>query len=81
MSSREINKRYGYAQAEALERVCEKRHARVMATGASEHDAATAVVRYLDQWLANVPRLTPPRVVTFARSLRAGYAERISTNG
>jgi hypothetical protein len=57
----------------ALERVCDKRHARALARGLPEHEAASRVVAYLDKWIAEHGKLDSRKRI-FASELRAGYA-------
>ena len=58
-------------QLEALERVCDKRHARYMAQGQSLDESSKRVVAYLDGWLS---RQISPYKIEFGSALREGYA-------
>ena len=58
------------SQLKALERVCDKRHARLMQQGISEAKASCVICRYLRLW---INKQKSDCNIFFASSLLAGY--------
>lgn len=58
------------SQLKALERVCDKRHAKIMQRGANETKASCVICRYLRGWIA---RQHSKANIFFAQSLLEGY--------
>ena len=57
---------------QAIENVCDKRHARMMQNGMSEAEAAKHIVGYLDGLLVSWKKST--NVIEFIKALRSGYS-------
>lgn len=58
-------------QLKALERVCDKRHARLMENGNTENNAASIVANYLAHWIERNKYV--PCKVHYASALHEAY--------
>ena len=59
-------------QLEALERVCDKRHTRMIQNGYSEQEAAQQVSLFLESWIEKWGKY--PHLRHFAQALLEGYS-------